>query len=70
MIKDFFKNEKVNYVTTLLATVVIYGTIVNIPMKFIFDQPFTIMTCMGYGIISYFVKYEFPKLWSQLFPKK
>ena len=68
--KKLLKNEKVVYFLNLLVTVVTYGIILNIPMKFVFGMPFTVMSSIGYGIIIYFIKYELPKLWSQLFPKR
>jgi hypothetical protein len=70
MIKDLFKNEKVKYILTLILTIGIYGLIFNIPMTFVFNRPFTMFSWVGYGILIYFVKYEIPKLWSQLFPRK
>jgi hypothetical protein len=70
MIKDFLKNERVVYILTLLATVAAYGIFINIPMHSVFNRPFTIMSALGYGIIAFFIKYELPRLWGQLFPRR
>lgn len=70
MLKDLLKNEKVVYFLTLISTIGVYGILINIPMTSVFNRPFTIFSFIGYGIIAYFIKYELPRLWSQLFPKR
>jgi hypothetical protein len=82
-IKEFFRSKFINikgwfitnkpmfsYLFDLVLEIVIYGFLINMPMKFIFGREFNWFTFPSYGILFYFIKYEFVKLWSQIFPKK
>lgn len=69
---ELYKNniEKIKYLSKLALVIIVYGFLLNIPMHFIFKMQFSLFTVFGWGILVYFVKFEFPKLWSQLFPRK
>jgi len=71
-IKEFYNNHKqsISFLFDLLIEIVIYGFMINMPMKFIFNQRFSLFTILSYGIMFYFIKYEFTRLWRQIFPRK
>lgn len=64
------KNERVGKIKDFLLLIGGYGFLINTMLWSIFGRKFNIFTLVGYGILYYLIKDEFPEWFRRLFPER
>jgi hypothetical protein len=67
----FFEKYKIQitFIKEFLNLIILYGFVINFMLWSVFGIKFTFFSFLGYGILIYLIKVEFPSLINKLFPR-
>lgn len=64
------KNERFNKFKGFILLIGGYGFLINTMLWSVFGKRFNVFTVIGYGILYYLIKDEFPEWFRKLFPER